>query len=181
MRSTFAGTAALLFSAAVVSTVPRHAAAQNAPGGGLDDPTIVAIFDVANTYDIETGSTAARKARSKEVREFGRMLARDHEAVRKQGRDLAKRLGVTPTPPKENPLAADHAHATKELRTMKGAAFDREFLEHEVAYHNMVIDAVQKTLMPAIQNADLKALVEKVAPAFVAHRDKAKQLLDTMK
>ena len=27
----------------------------------LDDPTIVAIFDAANTYDMETGSLAVRK------------------------------------------------------------------------------------------------------------------------
>ena len=30
------------------------------------------------------------------------MLARDHKAVRQQGRDLAKKLGVTPTPPKDD-------------------------------------------------------------------------------
>jgi len=41
-----------------------------------------------------------------------------------------------------------------------------------------VIAAVQKTLLPAIQNAELKDLVTKVAPAFVAHRDAAKNLLD---
>jgi putative membrane protein len=32
-----------------------------------------------------------------------------------------------------------------------------------------VIDAVTSTLLPAIQNAELKDLVVKVAPAFQAH------------
>ena len=65
----------------------------------LDDPTIVAIFDAANTADIETGKLAAERGASTEVREFGAMLARDHQMVRQQGRDLAAKLGVTPTPP----------------------------------------------------------------------------------
>jgi putative membrane protein len=44
-----------------------------------------------------------------------------------------------------------------------------------------VIDAMTKTLLPAIQNAQLKDLVTKVAPAFVAHRDRAQSLLDHLK
>ena len=147
----------------------------------LDDPTIVAIFDAANTYDIETGSLAARKARSKAGREFGEMIARDHRSVRKQGRDLAKSLNVTPTPPRDFALAKAHADAMRSLRRLRGAAFDRAFLQHEVAFHNAVIDAVNHTLLPAIQNAQVKDLVTKVAPAFVAHRDRAQNLLDGLK
>src|SRR3954470_23440478 len=79
----------------------------------LDDPTIVAIFDAANTYDMETGSLAARKGNSSEVREFGAMIARDHENVRTQGRELAKSLHVTPTPPANFALATAHADAMK--------------------------------------------------------------------
>src|SRR5215217_8081043 len=73
----------------------------------LDDPTIVAIFDAANTADIETGTLAAELGSSKEVRDFGAMLARDHKMVRQQGRDLAAKLGVTPTPPKDDQSARD--------------------------------------------------------------------------
>ena len=67
------------------------------------------------------------------------------------------------------------------LRKAHGRAFDRAFLQHEVDYHNAVIDAVNKTLLPAIQNAQVKDLVTKVAPAFVAHRDAAQNLLNEQK
>lgn len=152
------------------------ATAKAAPAPELNDPTIVAIFDAANTADIETGRLAARRGSTKAVRDFGAMLARDHTAVRQQGRDLAKKLGVTPTPPADSSAAVAHAKAMKMLRAKRGAAFDRAFLDHEVQYHQAVIDAVQSTLLPAIQNAELKALVVKVAPAFVAHRDMAANL-----
>lgn len=149
--------------------VTSHAAA-------LDDPTIVAIFDAANTADIETGSLAAERGASKEVRQFGAMLARDHKQVRQQGRDLAAKLGVTPTPPKDDQSAKDHAATMARLRGLSGAEFDHAFLQYEASFHKAVIDAVQSTLLPAIQNAELKALVVKVAPAFQAHMLAAQNL-----
>ena len=165
---------------ALVFGLPVRAAHAQA-ASKLDDPTIVAIYDAANTYDMETGSLAASRTRSKDVREFGAMLVRDHRNARQQGRDLAKTLHVIPTPPKSFALAKAHVAAMRSLRGLRGRAFDRAFLKHEVDYHNAVIDAVTHTLLPAIQNAQLKDLVTKVAPAFVAHRDRAQNLLDQQK
>ena len=149
-------------------------AARPATIQGITDANIIAIFDAANTYDIETGMLGEQKGSSKEVRAVGASLVRDHKAVRQQGRDLAKKLGVTPVAPAVNPLAAQHAKALDELKAKTGAAFDAAFLDHEIAYHQAVIDAVTKTLLPAIQNAELRAFVEKVAPAFQAHLDMCK-------
>ncbi len=165
--------------AAFGSICPTTAPAQAAPPK-LDDATIVAIFDAANTYDMETGSLAIRKGHSKAVRDFGAMLVRDHRNVRAQGRALAKSLKVTPTPPTDFALAKAQVAAMKSLRSVRGKAFDRAFLRHEVDFHNAVIDAVNKTLLPAIQNAQLRDLVIKVTPAFVAHRDRAQSLLDNL-
>jgi putative membrane protein len=95
--------------------------------------------------------------------------------VRQQGRDLAGKLGVTPTPPKDDPSAKDHARAMARLRSLEGAEFDRAFLRHEAGFHQAVIDALG-TLLPAIDNPELKALVEKVVPAFEAHLRMAQQL-----
>ncbi|HEX6058558.1 MAG TPA: DUF4142 domain-containing protein [Gemmatimonadaceae bacterium] len=179
MRRTTIAVAALaiatpIATAAAVRWIERDAAAPLAdavplPARDLDDATIVAIFDAANTADIETGRLAVERGHSKEVRDFGAMLVRDHEAVRQMGRDLAARLGVTPTPPADGSGAAAHAAAIASLRTKSGAEFDHAFLRHEVEFHRGVIDAVETTLLPAIRNAELKALVEKVAPAFRAH------------
>src|SRR5215212_1122471 len=164
-------------NAAAPATAEPASAQTPAPAApALNDPTIVAIFDAANTADIETGSLAAEHGSTKEVRDFGAMLARDHKAVRQQGRDLAAKLGVTPTPPSDSGSAKAHAEAMATLRTKRGADFDRAFLDHEVKFHQDVINAVQSTLLPAIQNAELKDLVVKVAPAFEAHRAAAANL-----
>lgn len=142
----------------------------------LDDPTIVAIFDMANTNDAETGALAVQRGQNPEVRAFGEMLIRDHNGMRQTGRDLAKKLGVTPTPPPEGPFSLKHKAAMKMLREVNTAEFDQAFLKHEASYHAEVIQLVSETLLPAIVNAELKALVVKVSPAFEAHRAGAEAL-----
>ncbi|CAN5478987.1 DUF4142 domain-containing protein [soil metagenome] len=169
--------AAVILVGSTVLAFPQHAQAQ----AKLDDPTIVAIFDAANTWDIETGALAKKKGTTKDVREFGAMLGHDHTMVRQQGRDLAKKLGVTPTPPKDFGMAKDHAAAMKALRAAKGHAFDRAFLTHEVAFHKAVLDAMTTTLLPALKNQEVKDLVTKVAPAFQAHMAAAQEKLDKLK
>jgi putative membrane protein len=104
------------------------------------------------------------------------MLVRDHKMVRQEGRDLATRLGVTPTPPSDEASARAHPEAMSTLRSKQGAEFDRAFLEHEVKFHQNVLDAVETTLLPSIKNADVKALVVKAAPAFRAHMMGAQRL-----
>jgi putative membrane protein len=133
----------------------------------LDDPTIVAIFDAANTFDID-------------VKNLANQFVHDHTAVRQQGRDLAKKLGVTPTPPKECALCTEHTAAMAKLESTPDAGFDRAYLENEVTYHKEVIDAINKTLLPATQNAELKNLETTVAPAFNAHLVAAQNLLDKL-
>jgi putative membrane protein len=142
----------------------------------LDDPTIVAIFDAANTLDIETSQLALKQSHTQAVRDLATQFMHDHTAVRQQGRDLAKKLGVKPTPPADLALADAHKKAMAELKTKSGAEFDKAYLDEEITYHQAVLDAIEQTLMPAIQNAELKALVEKVGPAFKGHLEAAKQL-----
>ena len=157
--------------------VPPHSPARASAAAALDDPTIVAIFDAANSWDMETSQLALAKSGTKDVREFAAMMVRDHKAVRQLGRDLARKLAVTPTPPgKDFALALDHESAMKTLRHTKGAAFDKAYIDHEVWYHQAVIDAVTSQLLPATKNAELRALEEKVAPNFVAHLAAAKDV-----
>lgn len=159
----------LLAAALLAAPLTLHAQA-------VTDPNIVAIFDLANTADIESGTLAKSQAQNKEVKDLGDMFAMAHTSVRQQGRDLARKLGVTPVMPAGNTMLADHQKAMASLKGKHGAEFDKAWLDHEIAYHQAVIDAVTKTLLPATQNAELKAFEEKVAPAFVGHLEQAKAL-----
>jgi putative membrane protein len=166
--------AALAITTLFASSAAAQQAAQQGPA--LTDAGIVAIFDLANTADIETGRLGSQRAQNKEVRDYATMLSQVHTEVRQKGRDLAKKLGVTPALPAGDQMAKQHAAAMEKLGKLSGAEFDRAFLQHEQAYHTAVLDAVKTTLLPAIKNQELKDFVTSLAPAFEAHRLAAEHL-----
>ena len=167
---------AVLVAAVIVAVLGTRSQAEAEPAA-LNDAAIVAIFDLANTADIESGKLGAERASNTEVKDYGTMLFQVHTDVRQKGRDLAKKLGVTPVLPADNTMGRDHAAAMARLRALRGAEFDRAFLQHEHDFHAAVIAAVKQTLLPAIENQELKDFVTSLAPAFEAHRVMAEHLL----
>ena len=144
---------------------------------GVNDAQIASIVVTANQVDIDAGKLASRKATSPEVKKFGQLMVTDHTGVNKSAIDLATKLKVTPedNPTSKSLKSGGQENVTK-LRTLKGADFDKAYIDHEVAYHQQVLDAVDKTLIPGAKNDELKALLVKVRPAFVAHLEHAKQV-----
>jgi len=105
------------------------------------------------------------------------MMVTDHTGVNKQATALVTKLKVTPEDnPTSQALKQGGEENVKKLKGLKGAEFDKAYIDHEVDYHQQVLDAVDKTLIPSAKNAELKALIEKVRPAFVAHLEKAKSI-----
>jgi putative membrane protein len=147
-----------------------HAAAPN-------DAQIAAIVVAANTVDINAGKQAESKAGDKEVRAFARRMVADHTGVNQQAVALVKKLNVTPRAnDTSNTLTQDGAATLARLRGMSGKAFDKAYVDNEVAYHQTVLDALDKTLIPSASNSELKGLLVKVRPAFVEHLEHAKHI-----
>lgn len=163
------------------STASTPAAAPAAaPAPALTDPNIVALLDNANMTDSAAGSVAATKGTSADIKSFAKEMMRDHHALRKAGQDLAKKLNVTPAMPAGDNSAAAGAAWKDSLTAMPaGAAWDKAYINHEVAYHEAVLATAQAGL-GAAQNAELKALIQKAAPNVQAHLDHAKSLQSKM-
>lgn len=161
-----------------LGAVVALAAFARADSIALDDAAIIGIFNAANSWDVSTGKLAAKKASRPDVRTFGAQLASDHQGLLDKSHALARTLGVSAAPlPKGFALKQDFDATMQKLKSLKGSAFDSAFLEHEIAYHKAVINAVTTQLLPAIQNAELKRFVEQAAPAFQAHLTQAEALL----
>ncbi len=154
--------------------------AQDAPKASappLTDANIAAIVLAANTADIENGKLAKSKATSADVKQFAETMITDHAAVNQQAADLAAKLNLTPVPNEASrDLTANTDKTRKDLAAKSGKAFDEAYIANEVAYHQSVLDTIDKALIPSAQNAELKALIVKVRPAFVAHLEHAKKI-----
>lgn len=141
------------------------------------DAQIAHIVVTANQVDIDAGKLAGSKGTSKDVKDFGKMMVTDHSGVNKQAKALATKLKVKPEDnPTSQSLKQGGEANVKTLKGLKGSEFDKAYIDHEVAYHQSVLDAVDKTLIPSAQNAELKDLLVKTRPAFVAHLERAKDI-----
>lgn len=180
VASALAVAAAVIFGAAPI-TANRgrapHEPHTSQAAAAVTDPQIAAIVVAANTVDIEYGKLALSKSKNDEVKKFADTMVKDHTAVNKAAVDLVTKLGVTPEESETSRgLTASGEKERARLSGLSGKEFDREYIANEVAYHKLVIDAVDKTLIPNAKNAELKAALEGVRPALVAHLEHAQHL-----
>jgi putative membrane protein len=141
------------------------------------DAQIAAIVVTANQVDIDAGKLAAAQGTNPEVKKFGQQMVTDHTGVNKSATDLATKLKVKPEDNATSKALKEGGDKNiAKLKGLKGAEFDKAYIDNEVAYHQAVLDAVDKTLIPGAKNAELKALLEKTRPAFVAHLEHAKKV-----
>src|SRR6185503_5982172 len=147
----------------------------------INDAQIASIVVTANQLDIDAGKLAASQSTNSEVKNFGQQMVEAHTGVNKSATELVTKLKVTPQDnPTSRQLKTGGDENVSKLKGLKGAAFDRAYIDHEVAYHQAMLDAVDKTLIPNAKNGELKALLVKVRPAFVAHLEHAKHLQATL-
>ena len=141
----------------------------------VTDPQIAAIVVAANATDSAAGALALQKGTHAKVKEFAQRMVTDHGGVNQQAVALVTRLGVTPEENNTSRQLAQGGEQTRQrLSALSGASFDRGYIDSEVEYHETVLQAIDGTLIPSAQNAELKAMLQQVRPAIQAHLDMAK-------
>jgi putative membrane protein len=147
----------------------------------VSDAQIAHIVVTANQVDIDAGKIAAAGGSHADVKAFAQQMVTDHTGVNKSATSLAAKLKVTP---EDNATSRSLKEGGEKnlanLKSLKGAAFDKAYVDNEVAYHQAVLDALDKTLIPGAKNEELKALLVKVRPAFVAHLEHAKKIQSSL-
>ncbi|HYH81158.1 MAG TPA: DUF4142 domain-containing protein [Longimicrobium sp.] len=143
----------------------------------VTDPQIAAIVVTANATDSAGGVLALEKGTHARVKEFAQRMVTDHGGVNQQAVALVTRLGVTPEESNTSRQLAQGGQQTRQqLAGLSGNGFDRGYIDAEVEYHETVLHAIDTTLIPSAQNAELKALLQQVRPAIQAHLEMAKAI-----
>ncbi len=143
----------------------------------LSDPQIATVALTAHQIDIDRGKGALKKTRNAEVRQFAQQMVDDHTAGKQEALNLAKKLGVKPEESAvTRSLKADAKKTAARLRKKKGATFDKDYIDTEVAYHEALIGAVKNTLIPGAQNGELKTLLQNAVPTLEGHLQHAKNV-----
>lgn len=150
-----------------------------------DKPTDLQIAHIAytaGTIDIEAAKLAIQKSQTQAVVDFANNMIRDHEAVNQQALDLVKKLDVTPQDnATSQSLSKAAADERAKLSALDGAAFDKAYVDNEVAYHKQVNGALEGLLIPSAQNAELKSLLETGLKLFQGHQAHAEHVAAELK
>ena len=171
--------AAALVTASLFAFASSGISAQSA---APTDAQIAATVVTANQVDIDAGKLAQSKSGNKEVKEFAQRMITDHTGVNKAAVELVTKLKVKPEEyATSKGLKSGGDDTLKRLKALKGAEFDKAYVDNEVTYHQTVLDALDKTLIPNAKNEELKALLVKVRPAFVAHLEHAMHVQASLK
>jgi putative membrane protein len=163
-------------TAALAAFTTVHAQTETAPAPP-NDAQIAQIVVTADSVDVDYGNLAVKKTKNAQVKAFAETMIRDHTSVNNQATALAKKLGMTPeASDTSKSLKSDGEKEIAKLKAMHGAEFDKAYIDNEVAYHESVIGALDKVLLPNAKNADLKNLLESGRPIFVSHLNHAKEV-----
>jgi len=146
------------------------------------DPQIAHIAYTAGQLDIAAAKQALKKSKNKEVRAFANDMVRDHTAVNKEALALVKKLKVTPEDNDTSRALTKQADAKRaELAKLKGKAFDKAYVDNEVAYHKTVDSALENMLIPSANNAELKSLLQTGLKIFQGHEQHAEHVAAELK
>lgn len=176
-----ANTAAGNMAASPGQTAPMNAA-QDAVGaavgatsaatlGSHDTGAFVDNAARGDMYEIQAGQLAEQKAKSAEVKAFGKMMVTDHTALQNEMKPLVTKAGLTP------PAELDERRKgfLDNLKAASAADFDKTYIDQQVAAHDEAL-TLMKGYAENGDNADLKAAAAKTAPKVQAHLDKARAL-----
>ena len=148
----------------------------------LTDPQIAHIAYTAGAIDVSAAKQALAKTHNKEVRQFAKDMERDHTAVNKKALALVKKLKVKPEDnPTSRALSKQASEKRAELRKLKGAAFDKAYIDNEVAYHKTVDNALETQLIPSASNPELKKLLQTGLKIFEGHEQHAEHVAAELK
>jgi putative membrane protein len=168
--------------ALIAAAMLAGAGAANAQAAKINDAQIAHIAYTAGVIDVEAGELALKKSKNKAVREFAENMVRDHKAVNDKALALVKKLNVKPQDNDTSKALTKQAAAKKaELSKLSGAAFDKAYVANEVAFHKTVNGALEKTLIPSAQNAELKSLLETGLKIFQGHEQHAEHVAASLK
>ncbi|WP_413288470.1 DUF4142 domain-containing protein [Bdellovibrio sp. HCB337] len=148
----------------------------------LTDAHIVEIMKVANEGEADLGKAAKSRAENKDVKDFAKMMVDQHKKSEKEVKNVAKKANVK---------AADNATAdslkkdidTQEdtLKKLKGAEFDKAYIQQQISMHEQLLKDLNDKYIPAAQSAELKAYLETTKTHVQEHLSKAQQIQSTLK
>ena len=126
--------------------------------------------------EVELGNLAQTNASSAAVKQFGQQMVTDHSKANDELKSIASAKNITiPTAP-----SGKHQDHINELKSKKGAEFDKAYMSMMVDDHQEDVDKFQSEADNG-NDAEIKAFAAKTVPILKTHLELAKTTKDKVK
>ena len=159
----------------VTDTTARRDSIAAVAASSLSESNVVSLLEQTHAADSALGALGATKGTSADVKEFGRMILREHHALHKDAADVAQQLGITP---ELASVAPDDAPAEDRERVNAGSpgvGWDRDYIDYALAMHQAAMENTARALA-ATNRPEIKQFIDKTVPILQKHIDKARSL-----
>ena len=165
------------------STSSSDTSSNKTAGAKLSDGDIKTIAHLhhVNQMEITLGKEAQRQGTAK-VKDYAGTLINDHQTVDKDLTAFAKAHHLTTIPADKPSTDADRqddkdmTQQIAKLKTLKGADFDKAYLNMMVSGHDKELTKIDVEMSSA-SDPDFKSLLQNVKPVLQRHADQARDLL----
>ncbi|MFA3918347.1 DUF4142 domain-containing protein [Ruegeria hyattellae] len=171
----------LFMSAIAVATamIATQASAQDV--ADLNDVEMAHVAYTADNIDIRYAHLALALSSNPDVHEFANTMIRDHTAVNEAALGLLDKLGATAQDNFFSQALNENAEKIiDDLSKLRGAEFDEAYAANELAYHQTVNELVENTLIPNIDNDEVRALFQQGLEIFRVHEGHAEMMVSAL-
>jgi putative membrane protein len=146
----------------------------------LSDATILATLDRADMADSAAGAVAMQKAANPQVKDYGRMMTRDHHQSHVKVMQLAKSLNISAKPSNDDPISKTVTRdSTTLVSTPAGEQFDRTYIEQQIAMHKQVMEFA-KQAEQSTTNVQIKQHIQETSPVLQRHLQRAEEIQQSL-
>jgi putative membrane protein len=144
------------------------------------DVKIIAHLHHVNQMEITLGQVA-QKSGTAHVKDYAKTLVSDHQSADKDLTAFAKAHKVAAIPADKPMTDADRQDekdmttAMAHIKSLKGAEFDKEYLNMMVSGHDKELTKIDVSISGAT-DPDLKSMLQSVKPVLQRHADQARDL-----
>jgi putative membrane protein len=128
--------------------------------------------------EVELGRLAQQKGNHADVKEFGAMMVRDHQAAAADLKPIAAKLNTTQAEAREN-HDNDLRDKMEDLQKLSGRDFDKKYIDEMIDDHEKDVRDLENKAENA-SNADVKAWASKTLPTVRQHLERAKSIKETL-
>ena len=125
--------------------------------------------------EVELGKLAAKNAQDAEVKKFGQMMVDDHSRANQELKALAAKKSI-----KIPEQLGTHKSTVDKLSDLKGADFDKEYVNEMISDHKKDVDAFERQANSAT-DPEVKAFAAKTLPVLKKHLEAIMKIQEKMK